>query len=78
MPIGDPSGSAARRFLDATNDPAAQAPLPIPTDRSTGVDFDDADSQRVLTAAALTVARRLGRDAAREYYAELTRTAKEV
>jgi hypothetical protein len=34
-------------------------------------DFSDAESQRVLTAAACAVARELGRQAAREYFAEL-------
>ena len=35
------------------------------------VDFSDPDSQRVLTAAARAVARELGREAARKYFAEL-------
>lgn len=35
------------------------------------VDFSDPESQRVLTAAALAVARELGREGAREYFAEL-------
>jgi hypothetical protein len=34
-------------------------------------DFSDAESQRVLTAAARAVAREMGREAAREYFAEL-------
>lgn len=34
-------------------------------------DFGDAESQRVLTAAARAVARELGREAAREYFAGL-------
>lgn len=34
-------------------------------------DFSDLESQRVLAAAALAVARELGREAAREYFAEL-------
>jgi hypothetical protein len=34
-------------------------------------DFSDRESQRVLTAAAAAVARELGREAAREYFAEL-------
>ena len=34
-------------------------------------DFTDAESQRVLAAAARVVARELGREAAREYFAEL-------
>lgn len=36
-----------------------------------GADFTDPESQRVLAAAAQTVARELGREAAREYFAEL-------
>lgn len=34
-------------------------------------DFSDHESQRVLAAAARAVARELGREAAREYFAEL-------
>jgi hypothetical protein len=34
-------------------------------------DFSDLESQRVLAAAARVVARELGREAAREYFAEL-------
>ena len=34
-------------------------------------DFSDLESQRVLTTAARAVARELGREAAREYFAEL-------
>ncbi len=37
------------------------------------VDFSDQDSQRVLTTAARAVACELGREAAREYFAELIR-----
>jgi hypothetical protein len=37
----------------------------------TGADFSDPESQRVLAAAAAAVARELGRQAAREYFAEL-------
>lgn len=36
-----------------------------------GADFSDAESKRVLADAALVIARELGRDAAREYFAEL-------
>jgi hypothetical protein len=39
---------------------------------ATGVDCADAESQRVLGAAARAVARELGREAAREYFAELS------
>jgi hypothetical protein len=34
-------------------------------------DFSDRESQRVLAAAARAVARELGRQAAREYFAEV-------
>lgn len=34
-------------------------------------DFSDVESQRVLTTAARAVARELGREAAREYFAQL-------
>lgn len=37
-------------------------------------DFSDAESQRVLTAAARAVAWELGREAAREHFAKLVRT----
>jgi hypothetical protein len=40
------------------------------------VDFSDPESQRVLTAAARAVARELGREAAREYFAELLHSAR--
>ena len=39
-------------------------------------DFSDRESQRVLTAAAHAVAHELGREAAREYFAELIGTPK--
>ena len=39
-------------------------------------DFSDLESQRVLAAAARAVARELGREAAREYFAELIRHRK--
>lgn len=39
-------------------------------------DFSDRESQRVLAAAASTVARELGREAAREYFSELIDTPK--
>jgi hypothetical protein len=39
-------------------------------------DCSDPESQRVLSAAALAVARALGRQAAREYFAELLGTSK--
>ena len=39
-------------------------------------DFSDGESQRVLAAAARAVARELGRQAAREYFAELIGKSK--
>jgi len=39
--------------------------------KSAPLDFSDAESQRVLTRAAEAVARELGREAAREYFAQL-------
>jgi hypothetical protein len=39
-------------------------------------DFSDGESQRVLAAAARVVARELGRQAAREYFAELIGKSK--
>lgn len=41
--------------------------------RADQVDFSDPESQRVLRAAARAVACELGREAAREYFAELIR-----
>jgi hypothetical protein len=38
-------------------------------------DLSDPESQRVLTAAARAVARELGRQAARDYFAELIKRA---
>jgi hypothetical protein len=46
--------------------------LTLPNAKSAhAADFSDLESQRVLAAAARTVARELGREAAREYFAEL-------
>jgi hypothetical protein len=45
-----------------------------PAGRAT--DFSDGESQRVLAAAARAVARELGRQAAREYFAELIGQSK--
>ena len=41
-------------------------------------DFIDPESQRVLAAAACAVARELGREAAREYFAEVIGTSTTV
>ncbi len=47
-------------------------PLTFVTTKSVqAADFSDGESQRVLAAAARAVARELGREAAREYFAEL-------
>jgi hypothetical protein len=43
------------------------------SDDGASADFHDAESQHVLTEAAAAVARELGRQAAREYFAELMR-----
>jgi hypothetical protein len=43
------------------------------TKSAASADFGDPESQRVLAAAARAVARELGREAAREYFAELIR-----
>ena len=52
-----------------------RAPLPFaqPDVRieARGPDFSDAESQRVLSEAALAMARGMGREAAREQFAEL-------
>ena len=50
----------------------------IPTLKQTihHADFSDPESQRVLTAAARAVAYELGRNAAREYFAELIHKAQ--
>lgn len=51
---------------------AARRPLTVMDTKSVQpADFSDFESQRVLTAAARAVARELGREAAREYFAEL-------
>jgi hypothetical protein len=44
---------------------------PAASRRAPGGDFSDPGSQRVLAAAALDLARELGRQAAREYFATL-------
>jgi hypothetical protein len=43
----------------------------VETESAQQVDFGDCESQRVFAAAAQAVARELGREAAREYFAEL-------
>ena len=51
---------------------AARHPLTlVDTQAVPAADFSDVESQRVLAAAARAVARELGREAAREYFAEL-------
>ena len=44
---------------------------PLEAEPNSLADFTDAESQRVLTAAARAVARELGREAAREHFADL-------
>jgi hypothetical protein len=46
------------------------------TESVPAADFSDLESQRVLAAAARAVARELGREAAREYFAKLIGTPK--
>jgi hypothetical protein len=50
--------------------PANRRRRPVVSETA-GADFSDPESQRVLAAAAQAVARELGREAAREYFAEL-------
>jgi hypothetical protein len=50
---------------------SARRPLILVPKSAQGTDFSDTESQRVLSAAAHAVARELGREAAREYFAEL-------
>ena len=51
---------------------SVRRPLILVETKSTQpVDFTDLESRRVLAAAAHAVARELGREAAREYFAEL-------
>ena len=51
---------------------AARRPLAVVETKSVQpTDFSDRESQRVLAAAACAVAGELGREAAREYFAEL-------
>jgi hypothetical protein len=54
-----------RPSLDVSDTPAVHA-----------TDFSDGESQRVLAVAACAVARELGRQAAREYFAELVGKSK--
>lgn len=51
-------------------------PIDLASRPATGVDCADAQSQRVLAAATRSVARELGREAAREYFAELISSVK--
>lgn len=56
---------------------SARRPLTLVDTKSVQpTDFSDPESQRVLTVAARAVARELGREAAREYVAELIRKSK--
>jgi len=58
---------------------AARRPLALVETKSVQpADFGDPESQRVLTAAAHGVARELGRQAAREFFAEAIGTRKEL
>jgi len=51
---------------------SARHPLTLVATKSVHpADFSDVESQRVLAAAACAVARVLGREAAREHFAEL-------
>ena len=51
---------------------SARRPLTLVETKSVQpADFSDRESQRVLAAAVRAVARELGREAAREYFAEL-------
>ena len=51
---------------------SARHPLTLVEPKSAPLaDFSDVESQRVLTLAARAVARELGREAAREYFAQL-------
>lgn len=45
----------------------------VDTKPAHSADFSDPESKRVLSMAARTVARELGREAAREYFAKLIR-----
>ena len=58
--------------------PQARSPLTLvePSPVRPLADFSDRDSQGVLRAAAEAVARELGRQAAREYFAELIGRSK--
>ena len=51
--------------------PSKRASEPLQSDLNRSVDFSDIESVRVLAVAARAVARELGREAAREYFAEL-------
>lgn len=48
----------------------------VVTKSAPSADFSDRESRRVLAAAACAVARELGREAAREYFAEVIGKAK--
>ena len=48
-----------------------RATSPVEAKSLVPADFGDVESLRVLTTAARAVARELGREAAREYFAEL-------
>ncbi len=51
--------------------PSKRVSEPLQANPNRSADFSDIESARVLTAAARAVARELGRQAAREYFAEL-------
>lgn len=53
------------------HNPKPVQPPSEPLEANRLADFTDAESQRALSAAARAVARELGREAAREYFATL-------
>jgi hypothetical protein len=59
-------------FVSLTYDSSLRLPsIDLAAHQQSGVDFSDLESQRVLEAAATAVARELGREAARQCFAEL-------
>ena len=72
MTLGANTGTPQGKMLRHAG-PARRSLKLVDTKPAHSADFSDPESKRVLSMAARTVARELGREAAREYFAKLIR-----
>lgn len=71
---GGASSSGPRLVRLPIDETLRLRPIDLASPSESGVDCADPESQRALTAAARAVAREMGRQAAREYFAEVIGT----